>query len=43
MAERKTVEYVILAGLVRKIDRDARVASLEDPAGLDGLAPLFTA
>ena len=33
----------VLAGLVRKIDRDARVASLEDPAGLDGLAPLFTA
>jgi [acyl-carrier-protein] S-malonyltransferase len=33
----------VLAGLVRKIDRDARVASLEDPAGLDALAPLFTA
>jgi [acyl-carrier-protein] S-malonyltransferase len=33
----------VLAGLVRKIDRDARVASLEDPAGLDVLAPLFTA
>jgi len=32
----------VLAGLVRKIDRDARVASLEDPAGLDALAPLFT-
>jgi [acyl-carrier-protein] S-malonyltransferase len=33
----------VLAGLVRKIDRDARVASLEDPAGLDALAPLFAA
>jgi [acyl-carrier-protein] S-malonyltransferase len=33
----------VLAGLVRKIDRDARVASLEDPAGLDALAPFFTA
>jgi [acyl-carrier-protein] S-malonyltransferase len=33
----------VLAGLVRKIDRDARVASLEDPAGLEALAPLFTA
>ena len=33
----------VLAGLVRKIDRDARVASVEDPAGLDALAPLFTA
>jgi [acyl-carrier-protein] S-malonyltransferase len=33
----------VLAGLVRKIDRDARVASLEDPAGLDALAALFTA
>ena len=33
----------VLAGLVRKIDRDARVASLEDPAGLDTLAPLFHA
>lgn len=32
----------VLAGLVRKIDRDARVASLEDPAGLDALAPLFS-
>ena len=32
----------VLAGLVRKIDRDARVASLEDPAGLDALAPVFT-
>ena len=32
----------VLAGLVRKIDREARVASLEDPAGLDALAPLFT-
>ena len=31
----------VLAGLVRKIDREARVASLEDPAGLDALAPLF--
>ena len=31
----------VLAGLVRKIDRDARVASLEDPAGLDALAPFF--
>ncbi|MEO5819475.1 MAG: ACP S-malonyltransferase [Vicinamibacteraceae bacterium] len=31
----------VLAGLVRKIDRDARVASVEDPAGLDTLAPLF--
>jgi [acyl-carrier-protein] S-malonyltransferase len=33
----------VLAGLVRKIDRDARVASLEDPAGLDALAPFFSA
>jgi [acyl-carrier-protein] S-malonyltransferase len=33
----------VLAGLVRKIDRDARVASLEDPAGLDALGPLFNA
>jgi [acyl-carrier-protein] S-malonyltransferase len=33
----------VLAGLVRKIDRDARVASLEDPAGLDALAAFFTA
>jgi [acyl-carrier-protein] S-malonyltransferase len=33
----------VLAGLVRKIDRDARVASLEDPAGLDALALLFSA
>jgi [acyl-carrier-protein] S-malonyltransferase len=33
----------VLAGLVRKIDREARVASLEDPAGLDALAPLFSA
>jgi [acyl-carrier-protein] S-malonyltransferase len=33
----------VLAGLVRKIDRDAKVASLEDPAGLDALAPLFSA
>ncbi len=33
----------VLAGLVRKIDRDARVASLDDPAGLDALAPFFTA
>jgi [acyl-carrier-protein] S-malonyltransferase len=33
----------VLAGLVRKIDRDARVASLEEPAGLDALAPLFSA
>jgi [acyl-carrier-protein] S-malonyltransferase len=33
----------VLAGLVRKIDRDARVASLEDPAGLEALAPLFQA
>jgi [acyl-carrier-protein] S-malonyltransferase len=33
----------VLAGLVRKIDRDARVASLDDPAGLDALAPLFAA
>jgi [acyl-carrier-protein] S-malonyltransferase len=33
----------VLAGLVRKIDREARVASLEDPTGLDALAPLFTA
>ena len=32
----------VLAGLVRKIDRDAKVVGLEDPAGLDGLAPLFT-
>jgi [acyl-carrier-protein] S-malonyltransferase len=32
----------VLAGLVRKIDRDARVASVEDPAGLDALAPFFT-
>jgi [acyl-carrier-protein] S-malonyltransferase len=31
----------VLAGLVRKIDREARVVSLEDPAGLDALAPLF--
>ena len=31
----------VLAGLVKKIDREARVASLEDPAGLDALAPLF--
>jgi len=33
----------VLAGLVRKIDREARVASLEDPTGLDALAPLFAA
>ena len=33
----------VLAGLVRKIDRDARVASVEDPAGLDALAAFFTA
>jgi [acyl-carrier-protein] S-malonyltransferase len=33
----------VLAGLVRKIDREARVASLEDPTGLDALAPLFSA
>jgi [acyl-carrier-protein] S-malonyltransferase len=33
----------VLAGLVRKIDRNAQVASLEDPAGLDALAALFTA
>jgi [acyl-carrier-protein] S-malonyltransferase len=33
----------VLAGLVRKIDREARVASLEDPAGLEALAPLFSA
>jgi [acyl-carrier-protein] S-malonyltransferase len=33
----------VLTGLVRKIDRDARVASLDDPAGLDALASLFTA
>ena len=33
----------VLAGLVRKIDREARVASLEDPAGLDALAPLLSA
>ncbi len=33
----------VLAGLIRKIDREARVASLEDPTGLDALAPLFTA
>jgi [acyl-carrier-protein] S-malonyltransferase len=33
----------VLAGLVRKIDRDAQVASLEDPAGLDALASLFPA
>ncbi len=32
----------VLAGLVRKIDRDARVASVEDPTGLAALAPLFT-
>jgi [acyl-carrier-protein] S-malonyltransferase len=32
----------VLAGLVRKIDREARVLSLEDPAGLDALAPLFS-
>jgi [acyl-carrier-protein] S-malonyltransferase len=31
----------VLAGLVRKIDREARVASVEDPAGLEALAPLF--
>ncbi len=33
----------VLAGLVRKIDREARVASVEDPTGLDALAPLFSA
>jgi [acyl-carrier-protein] S-malonyltransferase len=33
----------VLAGLVRKIDREARVVSLEDPAGLETLAPLFPA
>jgi [acyl-carrier-protein] S-malonyltransferase len=33
----------VLAGLVRKIDRDAKVASVEDPAGLEALAPLFSA
>jgi [acyl-carrier-protein] S-malonyltransferase len=30
----------VLAGLVKKIDRSVAVASVEDPAGLDGLAPL---
>ena len=33
----------VLAGLVRKIDREARVASVEDPTGLDALAPVFSA
>jgi [acyl-carrier-protein] S-malonyltransferase len=33
----------VLAGLVRKIDREARVVSLVDPAGLETLAPLFPA
>jgi [acyl-carrier-protein] S-malonyltransferase len=31
----------VLAGLVKKIDREARIASVEDPAGLEALAPLF--
>jgi [acyl-carrier-protein] S-malonyltransferase len=32
----------VLTGLVKKIDREARVASVEDPAGLEALAPLFS-
>jgi [acyl-carrier-protein] S-malonyltransferase len=33
----------VLAGLIRKIDRDARTVSVEDPAGVDALASLVTA
>ena len=33
----------VLTGLVRKIDREARTVSVEDPAGLDQLAALLAA
>ena len=41
---RKYVEVgpgTVLCGLVRKIDREAAVANLEDPSGLEKVAPLF--
>ena len=41
---RKYVEVgpgTVLCGLVRKIDREASVANLEDPSGLEKVAPLF--
>ncbi len=42
---RKYVEVgpgTVLCGLARKIDREAALANLEDPAGLDKVAALFT-